>query len=145
MGGKIDHVVLHQHASTVIRTVARRILADPENVTPSGEAARPGRAGEPSPAHHLAAMYGKPAGGRPRQPTSLKNTLLSEAALGYLMHQGRPVIDRDGNPVRLCEGLWDRSAHEALKKPLAPRRTPWIGRRANRDYMSGSCRGSAAE
>jgi hypothetical protein len=72
MGGKIDHVVLHPHASTVIRTVARRILADPENVTPSSEAARLSRAGEHSPADHLAVMYGKPAGGRPWQPTSLK-------------------------------------------------------------------------
>lgn len=52
-----------------------------------------------------AVMYGKPAGGHPWQPTSVKNILLSEAALGYLMHQGKPVIDRDGNHVRLCEGL----------------------------------------
>ncbi|WP_364708899.1 recombinase family protein [Streptomyces ossamyceticus] len=135
MGGKIDHVVLHPHASTVIRTVARRILADPEIVTPSSEAARLSRFGELSPADHLAVMYGKPAGGRPWQPTSLKNILLSEAALGYLMHQNKPVIDRDGNPMRLCEGLWDRPTHEALKKALVPRRTPWIGRRANRPYM----------
>ncbi|MFI6359846.1 hypothetical protein ACIBJF_46460 [Streptomyces sp. NPDC050743] len=46
MGGKIDHVALHPQASTVIRTVARRILADPENVTTSSEAARLNRAGE---------------------------------------------------------------------------------------------------
>jgi hypothetical protein len=45
------------------------------------------------------------------------------------------LIDRDGNPMRLCEGVWDRPAHEALKKALVPRRTPWIGRRANRPYM----------
>uniref|UniRef100_A0AAU2W159 Recombinase family protein n=1 Tax=Streptomyces sp. NBC_00008 TaxID=2903610 RepID=A0AAU2W159_9ACTN len=36
MGGKVDHVELHPHASEVIRDVARRILADPENVTGAG-------------------------------------------------------------------------------------------------------------
>lgn len=92
--------------------------------------ARLSRAGELSPADHLAVMYGKPAGGCPWQPTSLKNILLSEATLGYLMHEGKPVIGQDGNPVRLCEGLWDRQTHEALKKVLIPRKTPWIGRRS---------------
>ncbi|MFE7837519.1 recombinase family protein [Streptomyces sp. NPDC057474] len=135
MGGKIDHVELHPHASSVIRTVARRILADPERVTPSSEAARLSRAGELSPADHLAVMYGKPAGGHPWQPTSVKNILLSEATLGYLMHAGKPVIGKDGNPVRLCEGLWDRQTHEALKQALIPRKTPWVGRRSNRAYM----------
>ncbi|MFF5718965.1 recombinase family protein [Streptomyces buecherae] len=135
MGGKIDHVALHPHASTVIREVARRILADPERVTPSSEAARLNRAGELSPADHLAVMYGKRAGGRPWQPTSLKNILLSEAALGYLMHKQRPVIDQEGNPVRLCEGLWDRATHEALKRALAARDTPFKGRRSVREYL----------
>lgn len=60
------------------------MLADPENVTPGSEAARLNRTGEPSPADHLAVMYGKSAGGRPWQLTSLKNILLPEAALGYL-------------------------------------------------------------
>ncbi|MER7985422.1 recombinase family protein [Streptomyces noursei] len=50
IGGKIDHVELHPHASTVIRLVARRILADPEHNTPSSEAARLNRAGELAPA-----------------------------------------------------------------------------------------------
>ncbi|MEV2213407.1 recombinase family protein [Streptomyces sp. NPDC050997] len=35
MGGKIDRVEHHPHASEVIRQVARRVLADPDNVTPS--------------------------------------------------------------------------------------------------------------
>ncbi|MFC4611230.1 recombinase family protein [Streptomyces maoxianensis] len=135
MGGKIDHVELHPHASTVLRLIARRILADPERVTPSSEAARLNRVGELCPADHLAVMYGKPAGGRPWYPTSLRNILLSEAALGYLMHGGKPVIDQEGNPVRLCEGLWNRATHEALKRALAPSETPWAGRRSNRDYM----------
>lgn len=67
-------------------------------------------------------MYGKPAGGRPWSPQSLKNMLLSEATLGYLMHQHKPVLGKDGNPVRLCEGLWDRATHEALKKAILNRR-----------------------
>ncbi|MEU5365628.1 zinc ribbon domain-containing protein [Streptomyces sp. NPDC005925] len=118
----------------MLRGVARRILADPENVTPSSEAARLNRAGEPSPADHLAMMYGKPSAGRPWNAQSLKNILLSEATLGYLMHQHRPVLDRQGNPVRLCEGLWDRATHDALKKVILARRAPW-SRRTNRDYL----------
>ncbi|WP_432143794.1 recombinase family protein [Streptomyces sp. bgisy084] len=125
-GGKIDHVELHPHAATVIRLVARRILADPERNTSSSEAARLNRAGELAPVDHLAVMYGKPSRGRPWHPTSLRNILLSEAALGYLMHNGRPVIDREGNPVRLCEGLWGRATHEALKKASQP--GPFRGR-----------------
>ncbi|MET7505273.1 recombinase family protein [Streptomyces microflavus] len=46
MGGKIDQVELHPHASEVLRNAARRILADPDNVTCSSEAARLNRAGE---------------------------------------------------------------------------------------------------
>ncbi|WP_432095605.1 recombinase family protein [Streptomyces sp. bgisy100] len=135
MGGRIDDVELHPHASTVLQEVARRILADPENTTASSEAARLNRAGELSPADHLAVMYGRPAGGRPWFPTSLRNILLSEAALGYLMHRGKPVIDQDGNPVRLCEGLWDRSTHDALKGALSTRRTPFQGRKSTRPYL----------
>ncbi|MFD0165810.1 recombinase family protein [Streptomyces decoyicus] len=135
IGGKIDHVELHPHASIVIRLVARRILADPEHNTPSSEAARLNRAGELAPVDHLAVMYGKPARDRPWQPTSLKNILLSEAALGYLMHNGKPVIDQEGNLVRLCEGLWDRATHEVLKKVLTASATSWKGRRSNRSYL----------
>ncbi|MFB6551673.1 hypothetical protein [Streptomyces sp. NPDC056405] len=46
MGGKIDQVELHPHASEVLREVARRILADPDNVTCSSAAARLNRAGD---------------------------------------------------------------------------------------------------
>lgn len=70
----------------------------PENVTTSSEAGRLNRAGEASPADHLAAMSGKPAGGRPWAPQSLKTILLSEATLGYLMHQKKPVLGKDGTP-----------------------------------------------
>ncbi|MFE5734414.1 recombinase family protein [Streptomyces sp. NPDC056528] len=133
--GRVDSVELHPHAAEVLRTVAGRILADPENVTPSSEAARLNRLGEPAPADHLAVMYGKSAAGRPWYPTSLRNMLLSEAAMGYLVHQGKPVIDRTGKPVRLCEGLWNRTTHNALKEVLRARDTPYRGRKSNRSYL----------
>ncbi|MFC8228519.1 recombinase family protein [Streptomyces sp. NPDC057287] len=102
MGGKIDQVELHPHASEVLREVARRILADPDNVTCSSEAARLNRAGELSPADHPAVMYGKSAGGRPWSPQSLKSILLSEATLGYLMHRNKPVLGSgDGQQSRV--------------------------------------------
>ncbi|WP_328869671.1 recombinase family protein [Streptomyces sp. NBC_00287] len=133
MGGRVDGVELHPHAAEVIRNVARRILSDPENITPSSEAARLNRAGELSPADHLAVMYGKPVRHTPWYPASLRDILVSEAALGYLMHQHKPVIDRQGNPVRLCEGLWDRRTHEALKGAIYSR--PMSHRRSNRPYL----------
>jgi DNA invertase Pin-like site-specific DNA recombinase len=133
--GRVERVELHPHAAEVLRNVAQRILADPDNVSPSSEAARLNRLGEPSPTDHLAVMYGKQAGGRPWYPTSLRNMLLSEAALGYLVHQRKPVIDRTGNPVRLCEGLWNRATHNALKEALRAGDTPYRGRRSNRSYL----------
>ncbi|WP_432071872.1 recombinase family protein [Streptomyces wuyuanensis] len=133
--GRVERVELHPHAAEVLRTVARRILADPENVSVSSETARLNRLGELSPTDHLAVMYGKPAGGRPWYPTSLRNMLLSEAAMGYLVHQGKPVIDRTGNPVRLSEGLWNRTTHNALKEVLRARDTPYRGRKTNRSYL----------
>ncbi|WP_438363702.1 hypothetical protein [Streptomyces marincola] len=135
MGGRIERVELHPHAAEVLRNIARRILADPELVTPSSEAARLNRLGELSPIDHLAVMYGRKAQGRPWYPTSLRNILLSEATLGYLMRCHRPVLDRWGQPVRLCEGVWDRATHEELKRVLTPRETPFVGRRSHRDYM----------
>ncbi|ARQ71939.1 recombinase family protein [Streptomyces marincola] len=135
VGGRIERVELHPHAAEVLRNVARRIIADPELVTPSSEAARLNRLGEPSPADHLAVMYGRQTRGRPWYPTSLRNMLLSEAALGYLMHRNRPVLDRSGRPVSLCECLWDRATHQELKRVLTPRDTPFVGRRSTRDYM----------
>jgi hypothetical protein len=82
MGGKIDRVELRPRAAGVMRTMARRILADPENVTPSSEAARLNRAGELSPADHLAVMYGRPAKGTPWYPSTVEGVVRSEVALG---------------------------------------------------------------
>ncbi|MDJ1136292.1 recombinase family protein [Streptomyces iconiensis] len=137
MGGRVDRVELHPHAASVIRGVAQRILADPESVTLSSEAARLNRSGELAPADHLAVMYGKPARGHQWFPTSLKNILLSQSALGYLTHRHQPVLDPQGNPVRICEGLWDRTTHEALSRALQAGETRFKGspRQSNRPYL----------
>ncbi|MCW2934742.1 MAG: hypothetical protein JWM19_5704 [Actinomycetia bacterium] len=86
--------------------------------------------------------------------------LTSEAALGYLMHGGRPVTGKDGKPVRVAEPLWDRPAHEALVAKIGPRhhgrqRAPkagqllsgiaWCGCCEARLYVGGSGSGSGRE
>src|SRR5258708_389072 len=38
------------------------------------------------------------------------------------MHNERPVIGQDGHPVRLADGLWDRSTHDALIAKTSPKR-----------------------
>ncbi|WP_261400418.1 MULTISPECIES: recombinase family protein [unclassified Streptomyces] len=117
----VHEVALHPHASEVIREVARRILADPEKVTPSSEAARLTRRGELSPGDHRAVMYGRQPTGAPWRSSSIREILMSEAALGYLMHGGKPVLDAEGHPRKVAEPLWDRSTHEALKRVLRQR------------------------
>lgn len=47
--------------------------------------------------------------------------------------QARPR-QGDGHPVRLCEGLWDRATHEALRSAILSRKAPWT-RRSNREYL----------
>jgi site-specific DNA recombinase len=54
---------------------------------------------------------------------TIKHVLTSEAALGYLMHDGRPVTGADGRPTRIAEPLWDRPTHDALVTATAPRRS----------------------
>ena len=53
----------------------------------------------------------------------MQHILTSEAALGYLMHGGRPVIGGDGRPTRIAEPLWDRPTHDALVTATAPKRS----------------------
>ncbi|MGW7556222.1 recombinase family protein, partial [Streptomyces rimosus] len=142
--GGVDHVALHPHASETIRNVARRILADPEDITPSSESARLTRARELSPADHRAVMYGRKPTGAPWQSSTLRDILQSEAALGYLMHGGRPVVGEDGHSVRLpgangepVEPLWDRATHEELKRIIRARGDahPNGERKANHAYL----------
>lgn len=50
------------------------------------------------------------------------------------MHQHKPVLGKDGNPVRPCEGLWDRATHEALNRVILHRMVPWT-RNSHREYL----------
>jgi site-specific DNA recombinase len=123
--GKVDHVEIDPVASEVIRDVAERILAaddgDPK-ITCATEAARLTREGIPSPSDRRAQLYGRRLSGSPWTAKTVKHILCSEAALGYLMHDGRPVIGSDGKPARIAEPLWDRVTHNALVAKTAPRR-----------------------
>ncbi|MGH6657497.1 MAG: recombinase family protein [Actinocrinis sp.] len=128
--GKVHHVEIDPIAAAVIRDVAERILSDESGtVTYATEAARLTRAAVPSPSDHRALMYGREPQGHPWTPLTVKGILTSEAALGYLMHDGRAVTGPDGHPRRMCEGLWDRATHDALVKACAPK---YAGSRAPR-------------
>jgi len=96
-------------------------------ITVGTEAVRLTREGIPSPGDRRAQLYGRPVKGGPWTGHTLKHIVCSEAALGYLMHGGRPVLGADGRPVRIAEPLWDRATHDALVQATAPRRD---GRRA---------------
>lgn len=122
--GKVDHVALDPIAAEIIREVARRLLSDgTERITPASEAARLTRAGVACPSDRRAELYGRPKKGSPWGRKALAAILTSEAALGYLMHDGRPVIDQNGEPVRLAEPLWDRATRDALIKKLTSGRS----------------------
>ncbi|MBD0736157.1 recombinase family protein [Streptomyces sp. CBMA29] len=120
--GRVDHVELHEGAAETARDVANRLLADETGkITPYTEAARLTRAGVLSPSDHMAVMYGREPEGIPWSAKSLIYVLTNEASLGYLTHQGRPVLDeRTGQPVRLCEGLWDRPTRDRLVEKCKP-------------------------
>jgi site-specific DNA recombinase len=121
--GKVDHVEIDPMASEVIREVAQRILADETGkITCATEAARLTREGIPSPSDRRAQLYGRLLSGGPWTAKTVKYILCSEAALWYLMHDGRPVIN-DGKPTRIAEPLWDRVTHNALVAKTAPKRS----------------------
>lgn len=122
--GKIDHVAIDDVAHEVAWTAAQRLLADVTGkVTPATEAARLTRAGVLSPADHRAVMYGREPKGSPWTAKTLTLILTSKAALGYLMHAGRPVLGPDGHPVRIAPPLWDLATHNALVIKCAPKRS----------------------
>jgi site-specific DNA recombinase len=98
---KVDHVALDPVGAEIIREVARRILADEtRKITIGTEAVRLTREGIPNPGDRRAQLYGRAMKGGPWTGHTLKHILTSEAALGYLMHGGRPVLGADGRPVR---------------------------------------------
>ena len=120
---KVDHVALDTVAVEIAREVARRILSDETGkITVATEAARLTREGVPSPADRRARLYGRPVKGGPWTAKTLKHILCSEAALGYLMHDGRPVTGADGRLVRIAEPLRDRATHDALVNATVPKR-----------------------
>ncbi|MGV9271523.1 recombinase family protein [Kitasatospora sp. NPDC003701] len=120
---KISHTEIDPGSAKVIREVARRILSDETgSITPWTEIHRLARAGVPNPADRLAILYGREPKGAPWRPNSLVRILISEAAMGYLMHGGRAVIGDDGMPVRIAPPLWDRATHDALLAKLGPKR-----------------------
>lgn len=103
MGGRIERVELHPHAAEVMRNIARRVLADPEHITASSEAARLNLEKELSPADHLAVMYGKPSKGSPWHPSTVKAIFLSEAALGYPSKRvSSPAANGSGDASNAC-------------------------------------------
>jgi DNA invertase Pin-like site-specific DNA recombinase len=121
--GKVDHVEVDEVAAEIIREVAERILTDTTGkITCHTEAARLTRAGVPSPRDHRAIMYGREPKGTGWTGPAIRGILTSEASLGYLMHQGRPVIGKDGHPVRLAPPLWDRATRDQLIKATAPKK-----------------------
>ncbi|MBS2550318.1 recombinase family protein [Catenulispora sp. NL8] len=123
--GKVDHVAIDPVAAKVIREVARRILDDESGqITVNTEAARLNREGVLSPKDHRAVMYGRESEGTPWGSKMLKSILTSPAALGYLMHQNKPVLRPDGHPVQLADPLWDDAMRKALIKKTAPKRKP---------------------
>ena len=139
-------------AAQVIREVARRILADVTGkVTCATEAARLNREGVPSPSGRRAQLYARPVKGHHWTHTTVKHILTSEAALGYLMHDGRPVVGPDGKPTRIAPPLWDRPTRDALIAKTAPKRKgsaapkvgqllsgiAWCGCWGARLYLSG--------
>lgn len=121
---RIDHVEIDEVAAEVIREVARRILADETGkVTCATEAARLNREKVPAPSDRRAQLYARPMKGHVWTAKTVKHILTSEAALGFLMHDGRPVTGADGRPTRIAEPLWDRPTHDALVKATAPKRS----------------------
>jgi site-specific DNA recombinase len=149
---KVDHVAIDEVAATVIREVARRILTDQTGkITCATEAARLNREEVPAPSDRRAQLYARPAKGHVWTAKTVQHILTSEAALGYLMHDGRPVTGPDGKPTRIAEPLWDRPTRDALAVKTAPKRTgstapkagqllcgiAWCGICGARLYLSG--------
>ena len=121
--GKVDHVEIDSVSAGVIREVAQRMLADETGkITCATESARLSREGIPSPADRRAQLYGRPVKGGIWTAKTVQHILCSEAALGYLMHDGRPVTGENGRPVRIAEPLWDRATRDALIAKTAPKR-----------------------
>ncbi|MFI9556129.1 recombinase family protein [Nonomuraea endophytica] len=120
---KVDHIEIDPIAAEIIRNVAERVLTDATGkITCATEAARLNREGIPSPSDRRAQIYGRPMKGSLWTAKTIQSILCSQAALGYLMHDKRPVVGSDGKPVRIADPLWDHATHLALVEATAPKR-----------------------
>jgi len=143
---KVDHVAVDDVGAGVIREVARRILVDETGkVTCATEAARLNREGVPAPSDRRAQLYARPAKGHHWTAKSVRHILTSEAALGYLMHDGRPVTGQDGKPTRIAPPLWDVPTHLALIAKTAPKGTRDAAPRGTQLMTGGAWCGSCGQ
>lgn len=131
--GNVVEIAFHPDASREIWNVVERILTDTTGkITISTEVARLSREGVLTPHDVIAVMYGREPSGKAWTYQSLKQILWSEAALGYLMHKGKPVLGEDGRPIQIAPALWDRATREALIAKTKPKEREKAGPRAAR-------------
>ncbi|MEV5849354.1 recombinase family protein [Streptomyces sp. NPDC051985] len=120
--GKVEKIVFHPDSSKEIRNVAKRILTDTtDKITISTEIARLSREGVLTPRDLLAVMYGRKPKMRPWTYQTLRGILWSEAALGYLMHKGKPVLGENGRPIQIAPPLWDSATRLVLIEKTTPK------------------------
>jgi DNA invertase Pin-like site-specific DNA recombinase len=130
--GKIHAIELDPHSAAIRREIAARLLADETGtVTPHTEAQRLNRAAELSPMDYERVQYGREPQGASWRAQTIADMMTSEAALGYLMHDGRPVTREVSDPqtgetrmekVSIAPPLWDAAIRAALIKKLEPKR-----------------------
>ena len=143
---RVEDIEIDREAATVLCTVVARLLSDKTGrITYSTEAKRLTAEGVPSPNDHRAITHGRKPKGGVWTPKTLREMLLSEAALGYLMHDGKPLIDSNnpdekkrGRPIRIAPELWNRSTHDKLVEKLARKRSN-AGRAPKSDAMCIGC------
>lgn len=153
--GKIHRIELDPHSARVLREIATRLLSStPENtISPATEARRLNQAGELSPRDYARVAYGREPKGTRWSGQAIKDMMLSEAALGYLMHEDRPVtrevVDQESGEkrmekIRIADPIWDAATRAALIERLRPayriQRAPKSGGRllTNRAFC-GNC------
>jgi len=120
--GRISGIGLHPDASKEMRRVKDRIMADTTgNITIASECARLTRERVLTPHDLMAVMAGREPEMKPWTYMTLRGILWSYAALGYLVHKGKPVIGKDGKPVKVAPALWDAATRQALIAKTQPK------------------------
>ncbi|MFJ2212759.1 recombinase family protein [Streptomyces sp. NPDC101062] len=106
-------------AVEIARNMADRYLTDETGlITPSSEAAIMTRAGILSPMDRRRVQYGREPKGTPWTDVVITHIFSSEASLGLLMHDGKPVIGEDGKPIQIAPPLWSPETRRALLAKL---------------------------